>query len=105
MRGILSTLTSTPLTVPRYAWVPQLIVLSILAGTAGPKFDVMMQATGDGPTIAGNRHSFFSVCLSTAITYAPGSADLVYCHPELCSYRAFLLLIPLHARSWTRLGH
>jgi purine-cytosine permease-like protein len=63
-----------------------LIVLFILVGTAGPKFDVTTQSIGDGPTIAGNRLSFFSVCLSAAITYAPGAADfLVYCEPELIS--------------------
>jgi purine-cytosine permease-like protein len=83
---MLSTLASTPLTIPRYAWVPQFIVLLMLAGAAGPKFDVTMQSTGDDPTITGNRLSFFSVCLSAAITYAPGSADfLVYCNPELIS--------------------
>ena len=70
----------------RYAWFPQFLVLFILVGTAGPKFDVTTQSQGDGPTIAGNRLSFFSVCLSAAITYAPGSADfLVYCNPKLVS--------------------
>lgn len=57
-----------------------------MAGTAGRNFDVTTQTKGDGPTIAGNRLSFFSVCLSAAITYAPGSADfLVYCNPKLVS--------------------
>lgn len=70
----------------RYAWLPQFAVLFILAGAAGPKFDVTTQSQGDGPTIAGNRLSFFSVCFSAAITYAPGSADfLVYCNPKLVS--------------------
>jgi purine-cytosine permease-like protein len=75
----------------RYAWFPQFVVLFILVGTAGPKFDVTTQSQGDGPTIAGNRLSFFSVCLSAAITYAPGSADfLVYCNPKLVSrYHVF----------------
>jgi purine-cytosine permease-like protein len=60
-------------------------VLFILAGTAGNKFDVHSQSEGpDQLTIVGNRLSFFSVCLSSAITYAPGSADfLVYCDPKI----------------------
>lgn len=75
------------LTLHRYAWIPQWAVLLILAGTAGPKFDVTTQSQGDSATIAGNRLSFFSVCLSAAITYAPGSADfLVYCSPKLVSH-------------------
>jgi purine-cytosine permease-like protein len=70
----------------RYAWVPQSIVLLILAGTAGPKFNVHSQSVGTLATIAGNRLSFFSVCLSSAITYAPGAADfLVYCDPKIVS--------------------
>jgi purine-cytosine permease-like protein len=74
------------LTLQRYAWIPQWAVFLILAGTAGRKFDVTTQSQGDGPTVAGNRLSFFSVCLSAAITYAPGSADfLVYCNPKLVS--------------------
>jgi purine-cytosine permease-like protein len=36
-----------------------------------------------GRTLIGNRISFFSVCLSAAITYSPGAADfLVYCNPK-----------------------
>ena len=61
-------------------------MLLILAGTAGPKFDVTTQSQGDSPTISGNRLSFFSICLSAAITYAPGAADfLVYCDPKIVS--------------------
>jgi purine-cytosine permease-like protein len=57
-----------------------------LAGTAGPHFDTGSKSTVEGATLAGNRLSFFSVCLSSAITYAPGAADfLVYCDPNLAS--------------------
>lgn len=60
-------------------------MLFILAGTAGNKFDVHSKSEGpDALTITGNRLSFFSVCLSAAITYSPGSADfLVYCSPKI----------------------
>lgn len=61
-----------------------MIVLLILAGAAGTKFDVHSPSSSTGTTLIGNRLSFFSVCLSAAITYAPCSADfLVYCDPKI----------------------
>lgn len=75
-----------PTDICRYAWLPQTIVLLILAGCAGPKFDVHSPSTVTGATLAGNRLTFFSICLSAAITYAPGAADfLVYCDPKIAS--------------------
>lgn len=61
----------------RYAWLPQLIVVMILAGVAGPKFDLDNNPSyGEDPrTVAGNRLSFFSLCLSAAITYTENAAD------------------------------
>lgn len=58
----------------RYAWLPQLIVLCILAGVAGPNFDTTTATEGDPRTIAGNRLSFFSLCFSAAITYGGAAA-------------------------------
>lgn len=66
----------------RYAWLPQLIVLCILAGVAGPRFDLTTPSQGTVETIAGNRISFFSLCLSAAITYAGGAADVFVYYPE-----------------------
>lgn len=66
----------------RYAWVPQLIVLCILAGVAGRRFDLNTASTGDSSTIAGDRLSFFSLCLSAAITYGGGAADYFVYYPE-----------------------
>jgi purine-cytosine permease-like protein len=69
--------------VPRYAWLPQVAALLILFRSAGPSFDFNSQSTGDTATIAGHRLSFLSVCLSSAITYAPCSSDyLVYSSPS-----------------------
>ena len=77
--GLLSDLS-------RYAWVPQTIVLLILAGAAGPKFDLNSKSTVTGATLVGNCLSFFSICLSSAITYAPVAADFfVYCDPKIAS--------------------
>jgi len=66
----------------RYAWVPQLIVLCILAGVAGPRFDLNTPSAGDTSTVAGDRLSFFSLCLSAAITYGGGAADYFVYYPE-----------------------
>jgi len=72
----------------RYAVVPQVIVLFILVGVAGPHFDPSIPSIGDARTVAANRLSFFSVCLSAAITYSPGASDfLVYCSPRLLPSR------------------
>lgn len=67
----------------RYAWLPQLIVLSILAGVAGPNFSLHSSpAAGESArTRTGNRLSFFSLCLSAAITYAGGAADYFVYYP------------------------
>ncbi|KAF2840893.1 purine-cytosine permease FCY21 [Patellaria atrata CBS 101060] len=66
----------------RYAWLPQLVVLSILAGVAGPKFDVSSTSEGDPRTVIGNRISFFSLSLAAAITYGGGAADYLVYYPE-----------------------
>ena len=65
----------------RYAWVPQLVVLCILAGVAGPHFDLATPSQGDAPTITGNRLSFFSLCFSAAVTYSGGAADFFVYYP------------------------
>jgi len=66
----------------RVAWIPQLIVYCILAGVAGPNFDISAPSQVTGSTLAGNRLSFFSLCLSAAITYAGAGADYFVYYPE-----------------------
>lgn len=74
----------------RWAWLPQLIALSILAGVAGPKFDLSTPSTGNPRTIIGDRLSFFSLCLSAAITYGGAAADyFVYCPEETPPWKVF----------------
>lgn len=77
----------------RWAWLPQLIVLCILAGVAGPQFNTSLESHGDeNPgTITGNRISFFGLCLAAAITYGGGAADYFVYYPE-------------HAASWRIFG-
>lgn len=66
----------------RWAWLPQLIAAFILVGSAGPKFDTSIQSTGSTSTINGNRLSFFSLCLSSAVAWAPAGADFYVYYPE-----------------------
>ncbi|KAF2720890.1 purine-cytosine permease FCY21 [Polychaeton citri CBS 116435] len=68
----------------RYAWLPQLAVFCILAGVAGPKFDLYTNPSeGESQrTTIGNRLSFFSLCLAAAITYGGGAADYFVYYPE-----------------------
>ncbi|KAF2119674.1 purine-cytosine permease FCY21 [Lophiotrema nucula] len=66
----------------RYAWLPQLIVLSILAGVAGPNFNISSKSEGNSATVAGNRLSFFGLNLAAAITYGGGAADYFVYYPE-----------------------
>ncbi|KAK5134034.1 hypothetical protein LTR08_007039 [Meristemomyces frigidus] len=68
----------------RYAWLPQTIVICILAGVAGPHFDLKFNPSAglDERTVVGNRLSFFSLCLAAAITYACAGADYFVYYPE-----------------------
>lgn len=68
----------------RYAWFPQLIVLSILAGIAGPKFDLYADplAGYSAASYVASRLSFFSLCLSAALTYAGCASDYFVYYPE-----------------------
>ncbi|CAI6334799.1 unnamed protein product [Periconia digitata] len=75
----------------RYAWAPQLVVLSVLAGVAGPKFNVTAEALATGKTLAANRLSFFGLNLAAAITYGGGAADYFVYYPESASrWKIFL---------------
>lgn len=79
-------------TVDRWAWVPQLIAAFVLVGSAGPKFDTSIVSTGSAQTIAGNRLSFFSLCLSSSVAWAPAGADFyVYFPPNTKKWKTFLM--------------
>ena len=68
-------------TYERYAFIPQVIAVSILYGVSASHFDLQTPSTGDSLTIVGNRISFFSLCFSAAITYAGGAADFFVYYP------------------------
>ena len=71
----------------RYSWIPQMVVLCILVGVAGPKFNLSSAPYEDVEprTLAGNRISFFSLCLAAAITYSGGASDFFVYYPEKTS--------------------
>jgi NCS1 nucleoside transporter family len=69
----------------RFAWVPQLIVYSILFGVSAKHFDLTAPSVGDSRTVAGNRLSFFSICVSAAITYSGLGMDFFVYWPQSTS--------------------
>ena len=69
----------------RYAWLPQLIAISVLYGVSASDFDLATPTEGDSRTSAGNRLSFFSLCFSAAVTYAGGAMDYFVYYPPSTS--------------------
>ena len=59
----------------RFAFIPQIIVFSILFGISAKHYDLTTPSAGDLRTVTGDRLSFFSICLSAAITYGGLGAD------------------------------
>jgi purine-cytosine permease-like protein len=78
----------------RFAFLPQAIVLSILFGVAAKNFDLTTQSVGNAATTAGNRLSFFSICLSAGITYAGLAGDYFVYWPARTS-RPFIFFATL----------
>ena len=76
----------------RFAFIPQLIVFSILYGVAAKKFDLTTPSVGDSMTVIGNRLSFFSLCLSAAITYAGLAADFFVYWPASTSRKLIFIM-------------
>jgi len=78
----------------RWAWLPQLIVFCILAGVAGPQFNIASHSQADQTreTLIASRISFFGLCLAAAITYGGGAADYFVYYPEhAASWRIFVM--------------
>ncbi|KAF9890270.1 hypothetical protein FE257_006184 [Aspergillus nanangensis] len=69
----------------RYAWFPQLIVLCILAGSAGPQFDFQTSSVGSLREVNTKRAAFFSMCLSVSLAWVPLAADYYVYHPPTTS--------------------
>ncbi|KAL4891741.1 putative purine-cytosine permease [Aspergillus ambiguus] len=77
----------------RYAWILQLSILSIMIGCAGPSFNTttLPKDSSHSPPTASQRLSFFSLCVASAVTWAPSSADyFVYLPTSTKPWRMFL---------------
>ncbi|CAK7238134.1 Vitamin B6 transporter [Sporothrix eucalyptigena] len=67
----------------RYVWIPTVLVLFILIGSAGPNFDTSTPSSGSGAVLAGNRLSYFFLTASGPLGWAPAAADFYsYFHPK-----------------------
>lgn len=75
----------------RYALIPQLCVLFVLAGVAGPRFVANSQSVYDtSATLAGNRLSFFFLSVSSTVAWAPSGCDyFVYFPPSTSRWKVF----------------
>jgi len=74
----------------RYAWLPQLMVLFVLVGCAGPYFDVSLQSTTT--QLAASRISFLSLCLYAPASWVGAASDFYVYYPERTSkVKVFLL--------------
>ena len=75
-----------------WAWIPQLMVLLILVGSAGPNFNSSLQTVGDPGAVTANRLSFFSLSLSVPVSWAGAASDFYVYYPENTKpWKAFLM--------------
>ncbi|KAJ5128304.1 hypothetical protein N7526_006470 [Penicillium atrosanguineum] len=79
-------------TFERYAWVPQLMVMFILIGLAGPLFKTDAMTTGSSNEVKNaDRMSFFFLVFSGSLTWAPAGADFyVYFSPNATRWKVCL---------------
>ncbi|KAF2182884.1 hypothetical protein K469DRAFT_740190 [Zopfia rhizophila CBS 207.26] len=66
----------------RFAWLPQLLVLFILFGSAAPYFATSLASVGSSRQIAANRLSFFSLCFYVPNSWAAAASDFYVYYPE-----------------------
>ncbi|KAF7561391.1 hypothetical protein G7046_g2755 [Stylonectria norvegica] len=78
----------------RLAWIPQIVVLAVLIGVAGPYFDAHAQPTVSGSSLAASRLSFFTLCLYLPNSWAAAASDFYVYYPERTSkVKIFLLTV------------
>ncbi|KAJ5793978.1 hypothetical protein N7457_000577 [Penicillium paradoxum] len=78
----------------RVAWLPQLLVICVMVGSAGPHFDFNFQTQMSTEHATAKRLTFFSLGLSIALGWAPLAADyFVNYPPHIRSSRTFLVTV------------
>ncbi|KAI1335043.1 permease for cytosine/purines, uracil, thiamine, allantoin-domain-containing protein [Xylariaceae sp. FL0016] len=68
-------------TFERYVWIPTVLILFILIGCAGPHFDTKTPSSSTGGALHGARVSYFFLCASGPLGWAPASADFYSYYP------------------------
>lgn len=78
----------------RIAWVPQLMVLCIMAGAAWPEFDFDTLSVGSPGKVNSNRLTFFSLCFSVSLSWVPEAADYyVYYPPDIKRWKTWSVTV------------
>ncbi|KAJ5902148.1 hypothetical protein N7495_002676 [Penicillium taxi] len=78
----------------RFAWVPQIMVLCIMLGSAGPHFDFNINIESSPEHLSAKRVTFFSLCVSVGLSWAPLAADYyVYYPPHVKRWKTFLTTV------------
>ncbi|TQW02888.1 nucleoside transporter [Cordyceps javanica] len=76
----------------QYAWLPQIIVLSVLIGCAGPRFDTSAPNRVSGGQLAAARLTYVSLCSYVPNSWAAAAADFYVYYPEDTSRRRIFSL-------------
>ncbi|KAI1627323.1 nucleoside transporter family [Exophiala viscosa] len=73
-------------TYERYAFIPQILVLFILIGVAGPYFNAGSATVGAGTSVAvADRVSFFFLAASAPLAWCPAASDYFVYFPKNCA--------------------
>ncbi|KAJ5753153.1 hypothetical protein N7520_010070 [Penicillium odoratum] len=74
----------------RFAWLPQLIVLCVMLGSAVPRFNFKVHTEYTTEHLNAKRITYFSLCASIALAWAPLAADyFVYYPPHVKRWKTF----------------
>ncbi|KAF7714073.1 Uncharacterized protein PECH_001954 [Penicillium ucsense] len=65
----------------RFAWLPQLMVICVMLGSAGPHFDFSVHTPVSLDRLNAKRVTFFSLGVSVALAWAPLAADYYVFYP------------------------
>ena len=79
------------LTAARYAFIPQLIAIFVLIGSAGRNFNTSATSVGPAGTITANRCSFFALIFASVIGFTAIGADFYVYYPTTTSKRITFL--------------
>ncbi|CAG8427253.1 unnamed protein product [Penicillium salamii] len=78
----------------RVAWLPQLLVICVMVGSAGPHFNFSEATSASAQDLNAKRITFFSLALSIGLAWAPLAADYyVYYPSHIKSWRTFIVTV------------